>query len=104
MSYMTFPHKNNHYFRKEFLYDTFFYSVRIFARMRQLTLLLQILGGRMHGPSPTSNFGGTVPPAPLGLRPWIEQSGDSSRNRSLALVSSFQSLVWTSVYSFSGPI
>jgi len=29
-----FPHKN-HYFRKEFLYDTFFYSVRIFARIRQ---------------------------------------------------------------------
>ena len=29
------------------------------------TLLLKILGGRMHGPSPTSNFGGTVPPVPL---------------------------------------
>src|SRR6218665_1693209 len=33
------------------------------------TLFLKILGGRMHGPSPTSNFGGTVPPVPLGLRP-----------------------------------
>ena len=30
-----FPHKNNHYFRKEFLYDTFFYSVRSVARIRQ---------------------------------------------------------------------
>ena len=34
-----------------------FYSVRAFARIRR-TLLLKILGGRMHGPSPTSNFGG----------------------------------------------
>jgi len=25
----------------------------------------------MHGQSPTSNFGGTVPPVPLGLRPCI---------------------------------
>src|SRR6218665_3764901 len=32
------------------------------------TLLLKILGGRMHGPSPTSHFGGTDPPVPLGLR------------------------------------
>src|SRR6218665_699912 len=28
------------------------------------TLLLKILGGPMHGRSPTSNFGGTVPPVP----------------------------------------
>src|SRR6218665_2343465 len=28
------------------------------------------VGGPMHGPSPTSNFGGTVPPVPPGLRPW----------------------------------
>src|SRR6218665_889828 len=26
-----FPHKNNHYFRKEFLYDTFLKSVRTFV-------------------------------------------------------------------------
>jgi len=39
----------------------FFYYVRAFARIRQ-TLLLKILGGRMHGPSPTSNFGGDRPP------------------------------------------
>src|SRR6218665_1677053 len=30
----------------------------------------QTIGGRVHGPSPTSNFGGTVPPVPLGFRPW----------------------------------
>jgi len=41
----------------------FFYSVRAFARIQQ-TLLLKILGGRMHGPSPTSNLGGR-PPVPL---------------------------------------
>src|SRR6218665_1624026 len=41
-----------------------------FTSIRQ-TLLLKILGGRMHGPSPTSNFWGTVPPAPLGLRPCL---------------------------------
>src|SRR6218665_836280 len=27
------------------------------------------IGGRMHGPFPTSNFGGTVPPFTLSLRP-----------------------------------
>ena len=32
----------------------------------------QNIGGPMHGPSPTSNFGGTVPPVPLlGLRPCL---------------------------------
>src|SRR6218665_430189 len=30
------------------------------------------LGGRMHGPSPTSNFGGTVPPVPLDFRPCLD--------------------------------
>src|SRR6218665_828880 len=33
--YMTLPRKKDHYFRKEFLYDTFFYSLRTFARIRQ---------------------------------------------------------------------
>src|SRR6218665_3152197 len=36
---------------------------------RPTTLLFKILGGRMHGPSPTSNFGGTAPQSSLGLRP-----------------------------------
>jgi len=43
---------------------TLFYSVLAFARIRQ-TLLLKIFGGTdawAVGPSPTSNFGGTVPP------------------------------------------
>src|SRR6218665_1883581 len=34
-----------------------------------LSLLLQIFGGRIHGPSP-SNFGRTVPQSPRSLRPW----------------------------------
>jgi len=40
--------------------NTIFYSVHTFARIRQnyfSKLLLKILGGRMHGPSSTSNFG-----------------------------------------------
>ena len=68
-----FPHKKNHYFRKEFLDDTFFYSVRTFARIRQHCRLLKILGGPMHGPSPPPQIlgGGPSPPFPLGLRPCI---------------------------------
>ena len=58
----SFPHKNNRYFRKEFLYDTLFYSVRTFARIRQH--YFSKYWGRMHGPFPTSNFVGTVPPVP----------------------------------------
>src|SRR6218665_4000326 len=41
-----------------------------YFRTHSTTLLLKILGRRMHGPSPTSNFfGGTVPQSLLGLRP-----------------------------------
>src|SRR6218665_3800020 len=39
-----------------------------YFRAHPTTLLLKILGGRMHGPSPNSNLG-AVPPVPLGLRP-----------------------------------
>src|SRR6218665_376129 len=47
------PHKIN----------TFFLLFSYF-RAYPTTLLLKILGGRMHGPPPSSNFGGTVPPSP----------------------------------------
>src|SRR6218665_3986665 len=40
-----------------------------YFRAHLTTLLLKILGGRMHGPSPPQILG-TVPPVPLGLRPW----------------------------------
>ena len=38
-----------------------------------ITLLLEILGRRMHGPSPTSNFGGTVSPSPSKSPPMVEE-------------------------------
>ena len=50
-----FPHKNNHYFRKEFIYDTFLLLCSYFRA--HPTTLLKILGGRMHGSSSTSNLG-----------------------------------------------
>src|SRR6218665_437453 len=45
-----------------------FFTLFLLSRASDNTILLKILGGRMHGPSPTSNFGGTVPPVLLGLR------------------------------------
>ena len=35
-----------------------------YCRVHQTTLLLKILGGQIHGPSPTSNFGGDRLPSP----------------------------------------
>src|SRR6218665_2720932 len=61
-------HCINHYLRKEFLYDTFFLLCSYF-RAHPATLLLKILGGRMHGPSPHLKFWGDRPPVPLGLLP-----------------------------------
>src|SRR6218665_724567 len=52
----------------KFLHDTFFLLSSYF-HTHPITLLLEIFGGRMHGPSPTSNFGRTVPQSPLSLRP-----------------------------------
>src|SRR6218665_2930325 len=40
------------------------FSLCSYFHAHPTTLLLKILGGPMHGPSPTSNFGGTVPPVP----------------------------------------
>ena len=62
-----FPHKNNHYFRKEFLYDTFF-TLFVLLRVSDNTAS-QNIGGTDAWASPTSNFRGTVPQSPLGLRP-----------------------------------
>src|SRR6218665_1771346 len=47
---LPFLHKKNHYFRKEFLDDTFLKLCSYF-HAHPTTLLLEILGGRMHGPS-----------------------------------------------------
>jgi len=59
--YDPFPHKKTHYFTKKFLYDTFFYSVRIFARIRQHYFSKYWEDGCMGRPPPQI-FGGTVPP------------------------------------------
>src|SRR6218665_1916495 len=68
MSYMTLSSHKNPLFQKEFLDDTFF-TLFIFSHASDNTT--QNIGERMHGPSPTSNFGwGTVPSVPLGVRPW----------------------------------
>ena len=39
----------------------------------------------MHGPSPTSNFGGTVPPVPPGLRPWCAAFGKMWREKCISI-------------------
>src|SRR6218665_2500246 len=69
MSYMTLSSQEKSLFLKKFLDDTYFLLSSCF-HAHPTTLLLKILGGPMHGPSPTSNFGGP-PPSPLGLRPLI---------------------------------
>ena len=57
----SFLHKKSHYFRKEFLDDSFFKTLFVLSRASDNTTS-QNMGGRMHGPSPTSNFfGRTVP-------------------------------------------
>src|SRR6218665_2942774 len=45
-------------------------------RAHPTTLLLKILGGPMHRPSPTSNFGGNVPH--IGLRLWRKPISSTS--------------------------
>src|SRR6218665_2053080 len=58
----------NLYFLKKLLYDTFFTHFVLSHESDNNTS--QNIWGRMHGPSRTSNVGGTVPPFPLSLRPW----------------------------------
>ena len=53
-----FPHNKNT-----------FLTLFSYFRAHPTTLLLTILGGRMHGPSPHLKLWGTVPPVPLGFRP-----------------------------------
>jgi len=63
-----FLHKKNHYFTKEFLDDTLCFLLCSYFRAHPTTLLLKILGGRMHEASPHLKcFWGNVPPVPLGL-------------------------------------
>ena len=59
----SFLHKKNHYFRTEFLYDTFFYSVRTFARIRQ-HYFSKYWGGGCMGRSPPHILGDRPPQSP----------------------------------------
>src|SRR6218665_1639422 len=57
MSYMTISSQGNHHF-----------SLCSYFHAHPTTLLLQILGGPMHGPSPHLKFwGGRPPPPPLSI-------------------------------------
>src|SRR6218665_2305804 len=58
MSYMTISSQENHHF-----------SLCSYFHAHPTTLLLKILRDQCMGCPSTSNFGGTVPPVPLGLRP-----------------------------------
>src|SRR6218665_1619742 len=59
-------------FQKYFFDETFFTLFMLLRASELKTLLLKILGGRMHGPFPHLKFfGGTVPQSSLGLRPWL---------------------------------
>src|SRR6218665_366676 len=63
MSYMTLSSQEKPLFQKKFLDDTFFYSLRTFARIRQ-HYFSKYWEGRMHGPYHISNFLGGRPPSP----------------------------------------
>jgi len=52
---------------------TFFTLFILFAHIRQ-HCFPKYLRGRMHGRSPTSNFGGPSPQSPLGFRAWMQQN------------------------------
>ena len=64
MTYMTLSSQEKH----------LFYSIHTFTRIRQ-HYTSQNIGGTNAWAVPTSNFGGTVPPVPLGLRPCRTPTG-----------------------------
>src|SRR6218665_1290090 len=59
MSYLTLSSQEKH----------LFYFVHTFTRIRQ-HYFSKYWGNQCMGRPPTSNFRGTVPPVPPGLRPW----------------------------------
>src|SRR6218665_2199049 len=58
-----FLHQKNHYFGKEFLDRTIFFTLFVLSRASDNTTSLNI-GGSMHGPSPHLKFWGAVHPSP----------------------------------------
>src|SRR6218665_490309 len=65
---LPFPHKNNHYFRKEFLYGTFF-TLFVLLRASDNTTSQNIGGTDARAVPPPQILGGPSPQSPLGLRP-----------------------------------
>jgi len=64
----------NLYFRTRNSFMTLFFTQFVLSHASDNTTSRNF-GGRMHGPSPTSNVrGGSSPPVPLGLRPWSSSS------------------------------
>jgi len=68
-----FLHKIKHYFKKEFLDDTYFYSVRAFVPIRQ-HYFSKYWGDQCMGRPHTSNFGGDRPPSPPRSPPWRQRN------------------------------
>src|SRR6218665_3460072 len=63
LSQKTCPKENHYIFKKKIPFKTPIFLLCSSFHARPTTLLFKILGGPMHGPSPTSNFfGGPFPP------------------------------------------
>ena len=50
---------------------TTFFTLFMLSRTSDNTTSQNIVGGRMHGPSPHLKLWGDRPPVPLGFRPWL---------------------------------
>src|SRR6218665_1926131 len=68
--YDSFLDQNPLFHKKNSSLRSFLVSLYFVSHPITVGLLLEILRGRIHGPSPTSNFFGAVPQSPLSLRPW----------------------------------
>src|SRR6218665_3287209 len=75
-----FLHQKNHYFGKEFLASTIFYSVRTFARIRQ-HYFSKYWGDQCMGRSSTSNLGDRPPRPPRS--PPLETPNEERKTKSL---------------------
>src|SRR6218665_995650 len=76
MSYLTLSSQEKPLFQKIIPSRHLLYSVRAFARIRQTLCFSKYWGDGCMGRHPHLKFGGTVPPAPLGLRPRIYRTNN----------------------------
>jgi|SRR6218665_645034 len=73
MSYMTLSSQEKITISEKNSLMTPFFTLFVLSRASDNIILLKILGGRMHGPSPHLKFlGGPSPQSPLGFRPWAD--------------------------------